>query len=61
VLLKARHVKMYLIFKKQKRCAYSGYISAGVGNLPPAGRIRPAKQNHPARSPFTNCNCIRPA
>ena len=28
--------------------------TAGVGNLRPAGRIQIAKQNHPARSPFTN-------
>jgi len=27
----------------------------GVGNLRLAGRFRPTKQNHPARSPFTNC------
>jgi len=27
----------------------------GVGNLRPTRRIRPAKQNHPARRPFTNC------
>jgi len=31
----------------------------GIGNLRPAGRIRLAKQNHSARSPFTNCsNCM---
>ena len=29
-------------------------LNSGIGNLRPAGRIRPAKQNHPARSPFTN-------
>jgi len=34
-------------------------LTAGIGNLQPAGRIWPAKQNHPARSPFTNCsNCM---
>ena len=31
-------------------------LSTGVGNLLPAGRIRLAKQNHPPRSPFTNCS-----
>jgi len=31
---------------------------SGVGDLRPPGRIWPAKQHHPARSPFTNCiNC----
>jgi len=28
----------------------------GVGNLRPTGRIRPAKQHHPALRPFTNCS-----
>jgi len=33
--------------------------TAGVGNLRPAGRIRPDKQIHLARSPFANCwNCM---
>jgi len=32
---------------------------AAVGNLQPAGRILPAKQNHPARVPFANWrNCM---
>jgi len=35
-----------------------GNPKSGVGNLRPAGRIRPAKQNHQVRSPFTNCNCM---
>ena len=31
----------------------------GVGNLRPTDRIRPAKQNNPARNPFTTCsNCM---
>jgi len=30
----------------------------GVGNLRPACRMRPAKKNHPARSPFTNCSKV---
>jgi len=29
--------------------------SAGVGNLRAGSGYRPTKQNHPARSPFTNC------
>jgi len=37
----------------------TGKISTGVGNLRPAGWIRPAKQNRPARRPLTNCrNCM---
>ena len=39
----------------QSQHKYSSiYSIPGVGNLRPAGRIWPAKQNHPARSPFTN-------
>jgi len=35
--------------------------AAGVGNLRPAGRIRPAKQNHSDPSPSTNySNCMVP-
>jgi len=34
-------------------------LTPGVGNLRPAGQIRPGKRNHPARSPFTQCsNCM---
>jgi len=29
--------------------------SAGFGNLRAGSGYRPTKQNHPARSPFTNC------
>ena len=35
-------------------------LVAGVGNLRPAGRIRPAKQNHPARDILLKYYRIRP-
>jgi len=36
---------------------FSVGFRAGVGNLQPVGRIRSAKQNHPARRPFTKFLC----
>jgi len=32
------------------------HSKSGVGNIGPAGRFRPAKQNHPAHSLFTKCS-----
>jgi len=45
---------MHLVAKlyKNLRCSFK----VGVGNLRPASWIRPAKQNYPARTPFTNCS-----
>jgi len=37
----------------QTSSAPKQWYRTGVSNLRPAGWIRPAKQNHPARRPFT--------
>jgi len=37
------------------------WVKLGVGNVRPAGRIRPAEWKWPAPKPFLNVNGIRPA